>query len=106
MANWRKDGAYFLLGLTLALAFFGVVVAIGGLLLLLVSVLLPASLEDAFEAISRPLQIGLLIVALLEVIIWNLIPLAGFTSQRLARRIALIMAAIMLFLTISLLFSL
>lgn len=105
-ARWQQDGIYLLLGLTLALAFLGAVVAVGGLLLLLLSVIAPASLQAAIQSISQPLQIGVLVIALLEVISWNLLPLIGFAPQRLARRMAVGMAAIMLFMAVSLLFSL
>lgn len=106
MESWRRDGIHLLLGLSLAMAFFGVVVTVGGLLILLLSLVAPASLQEAMQAISRPLQIGLLVLSLLEVIAWNLLPWVGFVAPELARRIAVMMAAIMLFLSVSLLFSL
>lgn len=104
--NWRQDGIHFLLGLTLALAFLGAVVSVCGILLLLLSVIAPASLQDAMQSISHPIQVGVLTISLVEVIAWNLLPLVGFAPQRLARRMSLLMAGIMLFMTISLLFSL
>lgn len=105
MESWRRDSTYFLLGLSLALVFFGAVVTVGGLLFLLLSAVAPSSLRDPMQAISHPLQIGLLVISLFEVIAWNVLPWLGFVSQQLARRMALIMAAIMLFLSVSLLFS-
>jgi hypothetical protein len=105
-ADWRQDGVHFLLGLTLASVFLGAAVSVGGLLLLLLSVVMPASLQDAMQSISHPIQVGVLAISLAEVIAWNLLPLVGFTSQQLARRMSLLMAGIMLFMTVSLLFSL
>jgi hypothetical protein len=104
--GWQQDGIHFLLGLTLASVCLGAVAVVGGLLLLLLSLVAPASLQTAMQAISQPLQIGVLVLALLEVIAWNLLPMIGFVSQQLARRIAVAMAAIMLFMAVSLLFSL
>ncbi|MFM7423905.1 MAG: hypothetical protein ACKO7W_02685 [Elainella sp.] len=106
MTNWQQDGVHFLLGLTLALVFLGAVIAVAGLLFLLFSVLVPASLREVMHSLSRPVQIGVLAITLVEVIAWNLLPLIGFASQKLARRMAVAMAAIMLFMTVSLLFSL
>lgn len=106
MENWRRDGIHFLLGLSLALTFFGAVVIIGGLLFLLLSVVAPSSLRQVMQSISQPIQIGLLVIALLEIIAWNVLPLIGFAPQQLARRMAVFMGAVMLFLTVSLLFSL
>ncbi len=106
MTSWQRDGIHFLLGFTLAAMFFGVALTAGGLLLLLLSVVMPSSLHQVMQTLNRPLQIGLLVIALVEVIAWNLLPLVSFVSPKLARRMALIMAAVMLFLTISLLFSL
>lgn len=105
-ADWRQDGVHFLLGLTLASVFLGAVVSVGGLLLLLLSVVMPAGLQDAMQSISHSIQVGVLAISLAEVIAWNLLPLVGFASQQLARRMSLLMAGIMLFMTISLLFSL
>ncbi len=106
MENWRQDGLYFLQGLTLTAVFFGAVVAGLGLLILLLSAIAPSSLRDAIQRISHPIQIAVLAISLVEVIAWNLLPLAGFAPQRLASRMAIGMAAIMLFITVSLLFSL
>jgi hypothetical protein len=106
MNHWQQDGWHFLLGLTLASVFFGAVVAGMGLLILLLSVIAPSSLRDAMQSISHPIQLGVLVISLVEVIAWNLLPLAGFVSPVLARRMSIAMAAIMLFMTISLLFSL
>jgi hypothetical protein len=104
--GWQQDGIHFLLGLTLALVFLGAVVTVGGLLLLLLSAVAPASLQAAMQSISQPLQIGVLVLSLLEVIAWNILPLIGFAPQQMARRMAVAMAAIMLFMAVSLLFSL
>ncbi len=106
LENWQQDGLHFLLGLTLALTFFGAVVAVIGLLFLLSSVIAPSSLRDAIQNVSHPIQVGVLVISLLEVVAWNLLPLAGFAPQQLARRMSITMAAIMLFMTVSLLFSL
>jgi len=106
MNHWQQDGWHFLLGLTLASVFFGAVVAGMGLLILLLSVIAPSSLRDVIQSISHPIQIGVLAISLVEVIAWNLLPLAGFAPPILARRMSIAMAAIMLFMTISLLFSL
>lgn len=106
MEDWREDGRHFLLGLTLTAVFFGAVVAGLGLLLLLLSVVAPASIRTAMFSVSHPIQVGVLAISLIEVIAWNLLPLAGFAPQNLARRMSMGMAAIMLFMTISLLFSL
>jgi hypothetical protein len=106
MENWRQDGLHFLLGLTLASVFFGAVVAGIGLLVLLLSVIAPSSLREAMLSVSHPIQVAVLAISLVEVIAWNLLPLAGFAPQTLARRMSIGMAAIMLFMTISLLFSL
>jgi len=106
MHNWQQDGLHFLLGLTLTSVFFGAVVAGMGLLFLLLSVIAPSSLRDVMQSINHPIQMGVLAISLVEVIAWNLLPLAGFAPQILARRMAIAMAAIMLFMTISLLFSL
>jgi hypothetical protein len=106
MADWQQDGRHFLLGLTLASVFFGAVVAVIGLLILLLSLVAPSSLKDAMQSVSHPIQMGVLVISLVEVIAWNLLPSAGFAPQRLARRMSIAMAAIMLFMTVSLLFSL
>ena len=104
--HWQQDGLNFLLGLTLATVFFGAVVAGIGLLTLLLSMVAPSSLRAAMLSVSHPIQVGVLAISLVEVIAWNLLPLAGFAPQRLARRMSIGMAAIMLFMTVSLLFSL
>lgn len=106
MQGWRRDGVHVLLGLSLTLVIFGAAVTMGGLLILLLSVVAPSSLREMMQAISHPLQVGLLLISLFEVIAWNLLPWVGFVSQPLAQRMAVIMAAIMLFLSVSLLFSL
>lgn len=106
MATWRQDGIHLLLGLTLALVFFGAVVVIGGLLVLLLSVMAPASVRDAMQAFSQLMQAGLLITSLLEIVAWYILPRIGFVQQRLARRMTVIMAVIALFMMMSLLFSL
>jgi hypothetical protein len=106
MTSWQRDGIHFLLGLTLALVFFGAVITVGGVLLLLLGAVMPSSLRHIVQGFSRPLEIGLLLIAVVEVIAWSLLPLVGFTSQKLGRRMQIGMAAMMLFLAVSLLFSL
>lgn len=106
MATWQRDGIHLLLGLTLATVFLGAVVAVSGLLILLLSVLAPASIRDAMNAFSQLLQAGLLITALLEIIAWYFLPRIGFVHPVLARRMTVVMAAIALFMMVSLIFSL
>lgn len=106
MATWRQDGIHLLLGLTLATVYLGAVFAIGGLLILLLSVLAPASMRDALNEMSQLLQAVLLIMALLEIIAWYFLPRIGFVRPQLARRMTVGMAAIALFMMVSLLFSL
>ena len=106
MTDWRQDARHLLLGLTLAFVFFGAVITIGGLLILLLSVVAPSSIRLAIQSVSQVIQIGLLITALAEVIAWNLLPKIGFSSERMARQMAILMAAILLFMAMSLLFSL
>lgn len=104
--NWQQDSWYVLLGLTLTLVFLGAVVTIAGLLILLLSAVAPSSLRQILQSVNQPLQIGLLLMSLLELIAWNLLPMVGFAPERLARRMAVVMGAIMLFTAMSLLFSL
>lgn len=106
MANWRQDSIHLLLGLTLALVFLGVVITIGGLLVLLLTVIAPSSLRQVMQSINRPMQIGLLATALVEVIAWNLLPSIGFAPRLMAQRMAVGMGGVMLFMAMSLLFSL
>lgn len=106
MTDWREDGRHVMLGLTLTLVFFGAVITIGGMLFLLLSVMAPSSIRSAVQSMSQMIQIGLLLTALAEVIAWNLLPKIGFASERMARHMAILMAGILLFMTMSLLFSL
>jgi hypothetical protein len=106
MTNWRQDSIHLLLGLTLALVFLGVVITIGGLLVLLLTVMAPSSLRQVIQSINRPMQIGLLVTALVEVIAWNVLPAIGFAPRRMAQRMAVGMGGVMLFMAMSLLFSL
>lgn len=103
MANWQRDGIHLLLGLTLALTFLGFVAVLGGMLFLLVLVVAPASIQQLVEPVGPLMRSVLLLLALIEVLIWNVLPTVGFASQRLARRMALVMAASALLLVISLL---
>lgn len=106
MATWRQDGIHLLLGLTLAVVYSGAVAAVGGLLILLLSVAAPASIRDAMNEFSQLMQAGLLITALLEIIAWYFLPRIGFVQPQLARRMTVGMAALALFMMVSLIFSL
>ncbi len=106
MEDWRQNGIHFLLGFTLAIVFLGTIVAIGGLLILLLSVIAPSSLRQAIQPFSQIMQAGLLGIAILDTIAWNVLPVIGFIQAKLARRLAVVTAGIALFMAISLLFSL
>ncbi|MCU0523830.1 MAG: hypothetical protein MUF72_03285 [Elainella sp. Prado103] len=106
MTNWQRDGIYFLLGFTLTIVFLGMVVLVGGLCLLLLSVIAPVSIRDAMQPFTQILQPILLGLAIGETIAWNLLPKIGFAEPKLAQRFAVVMAGIALFSVISLLFSL
>lgn len=95
-----------MLGLTLTTVFLGAVVAIGGLLILLLSALAPSSIQAMMQEFSQLMQASLLITALVEIIAWYCLPRVGFVRHRLARRMTVVMAAIALFMMVSLLFSL
>lgn len=92
-----------LLGLTLALTFLGFVTVLGGLLFLLGLMVAPASIQQIVEPMGPMIRSVLLLLAIVEVLIWNVLPTIGFVSQRLARRMSLVMAAAALLLVISLL---
>lgn len=106
MESWRRDGMHFLLGFALAFAFLGTVVAIGGLLVLLLSVIAPASIRQMMQPFTQTLQGVLFAIAVLDTIAWNILPTIGFIRPKLSRRLAVVTAGISLFLVISLLFSL
>jgi hypothetical protein len=105
MANWQRDGIHVLLGLTLALAFLGFVTVLGGILFLLMLLVAPASIQQLVEPVGPLLRSVLLLLALAEVLIWNVLPTIGFASPQLARRLATVMAVAALLLVISLLFA-
>ncbi len=88
------------------MVFFGVAVVVGGGLILLLSAIAPSSVRDAMNEFSQLLQAGLLITALLEIIAWYFLPRIGFVHPILARRMTTGMAAVALFMMVSLLFSL
>lgn len=106
MTHWQRDGIHFLLGFTLTIVVLGIVVVISGLLVLLLSVIAPASIQDAMQPLTEVLQPVLLGLAIAETIVWNLLPKIGFADPKQAQRIAIVMAGIALFSAVSLLFSL
>ncbi|MBF2074779.1 MAG: hypothetical protein IGS50_13595 [Synechococcales cyanobacterium C42_A2020_086] len=105
MANWRQDGIHLVFGFVITLAIFGSIAVIAGLLLLLLSVLVPIGIQTDLQERMGRLQLGLLALALFEAGLWLLLLRVDFVSRRWGQRLAIIMGAIALFLLMTVLFS-
>ncbi|HEY9640708.1 MAG TPA: hypothetical protein V6C57_09495 [Coleofasciculaceae cyanobacterium] len=104
MGYLRREGKFFLQGMTVTFAFLAAIGTLSSLLLILVTTVFPG-LRDKIGSFNN-LQGQLILASALQTIGWEFLRHIQFVTWRLARVMVLVMAAVTLFFLTLALFSL
>ncbi|NJR65896.1 MAG: hypothetical protein HC772_12185 [Leptolyngbyaceae cyanobacterium CRU_2_3] len=95
MGYLRREGKFFLQGITVTFAFLAAIGTLGGIVFMVATVAVPGLREKMGS--PNNLQGQLMLLAALQTIAWGFLRYLQFVPQRLARTMMIVMAAMTLF---------